>query len=46
MRWGITYKERGAPMDIEKVKDNWDKDGKPRCFNYNIYDIMSENAFL
>ena len=41
----ITYKGRGAPMDIEKVKDNYDKDGKPRWFNYNIYDVMPENAF-
>ena len=32
-----TYKGRGIPMDIGKSKDNFDKDGKPRCFNYNIY---------
>ena len=32
-------------MDIEKVKDNYNKDRKPRCFNYNIYDVMPENTF-
>ena len=41
----IIYKRRGAFMDIEKVKDNYNKDRKPRCFNYNIYDVMQENTF-
>ena len=27
---GITYRERRAPMDIEKSKDNYNKDGKSR----------------
>jgi len=40
MGLGITYERREASIDIEKVKDNYDKDGKPRCFNYNIYDVM------
>jgi len=32
-----TYGGRGIPMDIEKAKDNFDKDGKPKCFNCNVY---------
>jgi len=32
----ITYGERGVSMKIEKSKDNYDKDRKLRCFNYNI----------
>jgi len=31
------YEGRDAPMNIEKSKDNFDKDGKLRYFNYNIY---------
>jgi len=33
----ITYRGREISMDIRKSKDNYDKDRKPRCFNYNIY---------
>ena len=33
----ITYKRRGIPIDIGKSKDNFDKDGKLKCFNCNIY---------
>ena len=32
----ITYKERGVLMNIRKFKDSYNKDRKPRCFNYNI----------
>jgi len=31
------YRGRRVLMDIGKSKDNFDKDKKPRCFNYNIY---------
>ena len=24
-------------MDIGKTKENFDKDRRPKCFNYNIY---------
>ena len=34
---GTIFRGRGALMDIGKSKDNFDKDRKPRCFNYNIY---------
>jgi len=33
----ITYGERGAPMNIVKAKDNYNRDKKPRYLNYNIY---------
>jgi len=33
----ITYGERGAPMNIVKAKDNYDRNRKPRYLNYNIY---------
>ena len=32
-----TYRERGILMNIKKTRENFDKDGKPKCFNYNIY---------
>jgi len=25
-------------MNIRKAKDNFNKDRRPRCFNYNIYE--------
>ena len=34
---GMTYGGRGVPIDIRKFKDNFDKDGKLRCFNCNIW---------
>ena len=34
---GIIYEGREVFMEIEKSKDNYDKDWKSRCFNYNIY---------
>jgi len=36
-KMGIIYGGREVSMKIEKSKDNYDKDRKPRCFNYNIY---------
>jgi len=32
-----TYRGREIPIDIAKSKDNFDKDGKTRCFNCNTY---------
>ena len=37
MRIETTFEGWGAPMDIRKSWDNFDKDGKPKCFNCNIY---------
>ena len=41
---GITYGEKGVFMKIRKSKDNYDKDRKPRCFNYNIYRYMAKDC--
>jgi len=30
-------------MNIGKSKDNYDKDRKSRCFNYNIYQYIAKN---
>jgi len=38
---GMTYGERGQPMDIGKSNDNF-KDGKPKCFNCNKYRHMAK----
>jgi len=40
MKLGITYKEIEVFMDISKSKDNYNKDRKPKYFNYNIYKHM------
>jgi len=40
---GMTYGERGTSIDIEKAKDNFNKDRKPKCFNYNIYRQIAKN---
>jgi len=39
----ITYGSRGASMDIGKLKENYDKDRKPRCFNCNIYRYITKD---
>jgi len=31
-------------MDIEKSQDNFDKDGKPECFNCNIYKYLAKEC--
>ena len=41
---GIIFGGRGVLMDIRKYKDNYDKDGKPRCFNYNIYGHIAKDC--
>jgi len=40
---GTTFGEQGAPMDIGKSGDNF-KDGKPKCFNYNIYEYLTKEC--
>ena len=39
---GITYRGRGVPINIEKSKDNYNKDGKLMCFNCNVYGHMTK----
>ena len=29
-------------MDIRKIRENFDKNRKPRCFNYNIYRYIAK----
>ena len=31
------------PMDIGKAKDNFDKNGKPKCFNCNKYRYIEKD---
>ena len=31
-------------MDIGKAKDNFDKDRKPKCFNYNVYEHIAKDC--
>jgi len=40
----MTYGGRDAPMDIGKAKDNFDKDRKPKYFNYNVYGHMAKDC--
>ena len=41
---GTIYGKRDIPMNIGKAKDNFDKDGKPKCFNYNVYGYMIKDC--
>ena len=41
---GMTYRKRDVFMVIEKAKENFDKDGKPRYFNCNIYGYMVKDC--
>ena len=34
---GTIFGGQGAPMDIGKAQDSFDKNGRPRCFNCNTY---------
>ena len=31
-------------MDIEKSRNNFDKNGKPRCFNCNLYGYLAKEC--
>ena len=42
---GTIFGERRVPIDIGKSKDNFDKDRKPRFFNYNIYRYMAKECW-
>ena len=39
----VTYRGREVPMDIGKSKDNFNKDKKPRYFNYNVYRYIAKD---
>ena len=40
METRITYGGKGTLIDIGKAKDNFDKNKRSKCFNYNIYKHM------
>ena len=42
-RTGTIYRGWGVPMDIGKTRENFDKEGKPWCFNYNVYEHMAKD---
>jgi len=42
MKLEITYEEREVFINIGKAKDNYNKDRKPKYFNYNIYRYMAK----
>ena len=39
-----TYGEQCTPMNIGKARENFDKDGKPRYFNCNIYGYIEKEC--
>ena len=41
---GMIFGGWGAPMDIGKSWDNFDKDGKSKCFNCNIYRHLAKEC--
>ena len=45
MGTGTTFGGRGAPMDIGKSRDNFNKDKRPRCFNCNIYRYIAKKCW-
>jgi len=38
----MTYRGKGVSMNIGKTKDNFDKDRRLKCFNYNTYRYMAK----
>ena len=40
----ITYRGRGIYIDIRMTKDNFDKDGRLKCFNCNTYGYMAKEC--
>ena len=41
---GTTFGGWEAPMDIRKSRDNFDENGKPRCFNCNVYEYIAKEC--
>ena len=37
---GIIYRGWEMPMNIDKAKNNYNKEGRPKCFNCNKYRYM------
>jgi len=41
---GMTYRGQEIPMDIGKIRDNYDKEGRSKCFNCNKYEHMAKKC--
>jgi len=41
---GITFGGKGALMNIGKSRNNFDKNGKPRYFNCNLYGHLAKEC--
>ena len=41
---GTMFGGREISMDIGKMQDNFDEQGRPKCFNYNIYRHMAREC--
>jgi len=41
METGTMFGKQEASMDIGKAQDNFDENGRPRCFNCNAYGHMA-----
>ena len=41
---GMTFGGQETSMDIGKSQDNFDKDGKPKYFNCNIYKYLAKEC--
>jgi len=44
IRLEIIFQEKKVLIDIRKFKDNYNKDKKSKCFNYNIYRYITKNC--
>ena len=40
----IIFQEKKVLIDIRKSKDNYNKDKKSKCFNYNIYRYITKDC--
>ena len=40
----MIYGEKGTSMDIRKAKDNFNNNGKPKCFNCNVYGHIAKDC--
>ena len=41
---GVIYRGRRVLVNIGKSRENFNKNGKLRCFNYNIYKHIAKNC--
>jgi len=41
----MIYGEQKMPMNISKTKENYNKEGRPKCFNHNKYRYMAKECW-